>query len=316
MTNDPQGVLILDKPQGITSHDAVYKVRRLYNTKKVGHTGTLDPMATGVLVMLIGRATKAAEYIAADRKRYDARLTLGLTTDTLDVDGEVLSRSDDIPGEEEVLAAVERFTGSYGQVPPMYSAIKVDGRKMVDLARRGITVDLPPRDITVYSIETARISEREYSLSVECSAGTYIRSLCRDIGEALGCGGTMSALRRVRSGDFDISNAVTPERLEEMDEEKRLSLLLPIESLFSELDAVVLPDFFAALAANGQPIYMRKIGRSFPAGTRVRLFPFWRWPRPSPTKSTAGPSSRRRSLPSAPAGKASCMIKKARNTTI
>ena len=268
----PEGVLILDKPQGITSHDAVYKIRRLYAERKVGHAGTLDPIATGVLVMLVGRAAKAAEYIAADRKRYEAVMTLGLTTDTLDADGKTLSVSDAIPSEAEVLAAARALTGSYGQIPPMYSAIKRDGVKMVDLARRGVAVDLPPRDITVFSLEARRLTDREYSLAVECSAGTYIRSLCRDIGQRLGCGAVMSALRRTASGCFDIANAVTLERLEEMTGDRRLSLLRPTESLFYGLDKLVLPDFFASLAANGQPVYLHKIGAAVPAGTRVRLY--------------------------------------------
>ena len=268
----PSGVLILDKPAGITSHDAVYKIRRLYGTRQVGHTGTLDPMATGVLVMLIGRATKAAEYIASDRKRYEAHMLLGVTTDTLDTGGTVLTECGNIPDEDRVTEAAASFAGSYGQVPPMYSAIKRDGVKMVDLARRGITVDLPPRDIAIYSIELSRISDREYSLSVDCSAGTYVRSLCRDIGEKLGCGAAMSFLRRTASGGFDIENAVTLEELEKVTGEERYSLLRPVESLFEGLDKLVLPDFFAYLASNGQPVYQKKIGADIPDGARVRLY--------------------------------------------
>ena len=265
------GVLVLDKPQGITSHDAVYKIRRLFGTKKVGHAGTLDPIATGVLVMLIGRATKAAEFVVSGVKRYDARLLLGVTTDTLDIDGRVTATCDAIPGEEQVRAAVVRFTGSYGQVPPMYSAIKKDGAKLVNLARRGITLELEPRPVTVYGIDIERISEREYSLRVECSAGTYIRSLCRDVGAALGCGGTMSTLRRLSSGGFGIDRAHTLEELEKMSDAERAALLLPVESLFYGLPEVVLPEFFAALARSGQPVYQKKIGVTFPEGARVRL---------------------------------------------
>lgn len=267
----PSGVLILDKPQGITSHDAVYRIRRLYGTKKVGHTGTLDPMATGVLVMLIGRATKAAEFIAADRKMYEAKLLLGVSTDTLDTEGAVLRTCKEIPCEEEVLASVKKFVGSYGQVPPMYSAIKRNGQKMVDLARRGVTVDLPPRGVTVYGVRASMISHSEYALSVECSAGTYIRSLCRDIGDDLGCGGVMSGLRRIRSGDFDVAYSVTLDALEKMSEAERVSLLLPVESLFSASEEVILPEFFAALASNGQPVYQKKIRTDYPDGTRLRL---------------------------------------------
>lgn len=267
----PCGVLILDKPSGLTSHDAVDRVRRLFGTRAVGHTGTLDPMATGVLVMLIGRTTKAAELIAADEKRYAAQMLLGVTTDTLDTTGAVLTRCDDVPSESDVSAAVERFTGSYGQVPPMYSAIKKDGAKMVDLARRGITVELDPRPVTVHSIGLKKISEREYSLDVRCSAGTYIRSLCRDIGEALGCGAAMSALRRVSCGRFSLDGAYTLERLEAMEYGVRVGTLISTESLFADCPALKLPAFFAGLAHNGQPVYLHKIGADVPDGTLVRL---------------------------------------------
>ena len=270
-TSSVCGVLILDKPKDMTSHDAVDRIRKLYSTRAVGHTGTLDPMATGVLVMLVGRATKAAELIAADEKRYLAQMTLGVSTDTLDTTGKELSRSDDIPGEEAVRQAVARFTGSYGQVPPMYSAIKKDGVKMVDLARRGISIELEPRPITVSGIIAERVSERECSLDVRCSAGTYIRSLCRDIGDALGCGAAMSALRRVQSGRFTLEESHTLEEIEALDPEKRGALLLPVESLFLAAPELVLPQFFAALAHNGQPVYLKKIGADLPENTLVRL---------------------------------------------
>ena len=268
---EPCGVLVLDKPQGITSHDAVYKIRRLFGTKKVGHAGTLDPMATGVLIMLIGRATKAAEFAVSGVKRYEARMKLGVETDTLDVTGAVVRECGDIPGETAVLTAVGGFVGTYGQVPPMYSAIKKDGRKLVDLARRGVTLDLEPREITVYSIAAARLTDDEYSLSIACSAGTYVRSLCRDIGAKLGCGAAMSALRRTASGGFHVTDAVTLETLEATDPDKRIAFLRPVECLFSDLDELRLPDFFAALARSGQHLYQKKLGVSIPTGRLVRL---------------------------------------------
>ena len=268
---EPCGVLVIDKPAGMTSHDAVNKIRRLYNTKKVGHTGTLDPMATGVLVILIGRAAKAAEYIVSDSKRYTAGLLLGLNTDTLDTTGTILSESSDIPDREAVLASLEDFTGPQKQVPPMYSAIKKDGVKMVDLARRGIEIDLPARDIEIYELTGSPVSGKEYSLEVYCSKGTYIRSLCRDIGNRLGCGGAMSSLRRTASGHFDLSAAHTFEELEAMEYEERVGLLADIESLFADCPKVVLPEFFAHLAHSGAHIYQKKIGADFGNGQKIRL---------------------------------------------
>ena len=268
---EPCGVLIVDKPSGMTSHDAVNKIRRLYNTKKVGHTGTLDPMATGVLVILIGRAAKAAEYIVSDSKRYTAGLLLGLTSDTLDTTGKILTQSADIPDKKAVLEVLPSFTGKQQQVPPMYSAIKKDGVKMVDLARRGVEIELPARDIEIYSLEGAALSDNEYSLEVYCSKGTYIRSLCRDIGDKLGCGGVMSSLRRTQSGTFDLSRSHTFEELEAMEYEERIGLLCDIESLFADCPEVRLPDFFAHLAHSGAHIYQKKIGAAIDDGQKVRL---------------------------------------------
>ncbi len=271
VNTEPCGVLVLDKPSGMTSHDAVNKIRRLYNTKKVGHTGTLDPMATGVLVILIGRAAKAAEYIVSDSKRYTAGLLLGVTTDTLDTTGTETARSDDLPDAKTVLDSLGVFRGKQAQVPPMYSAIKKDGVKMVDLARRGIEIELPARDIEIYELEGSALSDREYLLEVYCSKGTYIRSLCRDIGDKLGCGGVMSSLRRTASGAFDLSRSHSLEELESMEYDERVALLCDIESLFSDCPDVRLPDFFAHLAHSGAPIYQKKIGTSFEVGTRVRF---------------------------------------------
>ena len=262
---------MVDKPAGMTSHDAVNKIRRLYNTKKVGHTGTLDPMATGVLVILIGRAAKAAEYIVSDSKRYTAGLLLGIGTDTLDTTGTILSECRDIPDREAVLASLEYFRGPQKQVPPMYSAIKKDGVKMVDLARRGIEIELPARDIEIYELTGSSVSEKEYSLEVYCSKGTYIRSLCRDIGDRLGCGGAMSSLRRTASGHFDLSAAHTFEQLEAMEYDERIGLLSDIESLFADCPKVVLPEFFAHLAHSGAHIYQKKIGAAYDDGQKIRL---------------------------------------------
>ena len=266
------GVLLFDKPAGVTSHDIVYRVRRLYGTKKVGHTGTLDPMATGLLVVLVGRAAKAADFLSSDRKTYSAELTLGITTDTEDSSGTVLTRSDYIPCESDVISAAKSFVGDIEQIPPMYSAIKKDGRKLVDLARKGVEIEREPRKITVYSLDIKMIAPNRYSLTAEVSKGTYIRTLCADIGKALGCGAVMSALRRTASGGFTIENAYTEERIEAMTREERDSLLIPTEKLFADLPKVELPGFFFRLASSGNEIYLDKIGASFPDGQYVSLY--------------------------------------------
>ena len=270
--NEPSGVLIVDKHTGVTSHDIVGKIRRLYNTRKVGHTGTLDPDASGVLVVLIGRTAKAAEYLTADTKRYRALLRLGLTTDTEDASGNVLSECSEIPPTERVLEICSQFTGEIKQIPPMYSALKKDGQKLCDLARKGITVEREARNVTVFElICTPTDIENEYRLDVFCSSGTYIRTLCADIGKALGCGGIMAELRRIEAGGFSIDSAHTVSEIEEMDEEQRISLLSPTESLFSELPAVKLSEFFEKLCRGGCEIYQKKIRTSYPTGQRVRL---------------------------------------------
>ena len=271
--SEPSGLLILNKPLGITSHDCVYKVRRLYSTKRVGHTGTLDPLATGVLVMLVGRAAKAAEYLSADTKGYVATLRLGITTDTEDITGKILSTSQNIPTVDRVKAVAEGFLGDIKQIPPMYSALKVDGKKLYDLAREGITVEREARDITIHSLDVAPTDDAaRYTLSVECSSGTYIRTLCADIGAALGSGGVMETLLRTRVGDFKLSEAHTVEELEAMSEEERISLLLPVEKLFDALPSVYLPAFYERLCRNGCEIYEKKIKTNIPLGERVRLY--------------------------------------------
>ena len=270
---EPNGVLIVNKPEGITSHDVVGKIRKLYGTRKVGHTETLDPLATGVLVVLLGRAAKAAEYLVADRKAYIARLTLGLTTDTEDITGKILTQSNDIPTRDAVMSACGGFLGRIKQIPPMYSALKVDGKKLYDLAREGIEVERAARDIEIFRLDcTPTDKANEYELYVECSSGTYIRTLCADIGAHLSCGGVMSALHRVRAGGFDIENSHTLEELEALDTDARYNLLAPTESLFADLESVKLPVFYEKLCRSGCEIYQNKIGTKLEVGTRVRLY--------------------------------------------
>ena len=269
---EPCGVLLVNKHEGVTSHDIVYKIRRLYGTPRVGHTGTLDPMASGVLAVLVGRAAKAAEYLVCDSKRYRARLKLGITTDTEDTSGEILTRSESIPTADEVLRVCKSFLGSYDQIPPMYSALKVGGQKLCDLARRGVTVERQARRVEIYALEvTSTEAEDEYILDVGCSSGTYIRTLCADIGAALGCGGVMAELCRLAVGDFKIEDSVTVAELTEMTEEQRESRLIPTESLFASLPQVILPAFYEKLCRNGCEIYQKKIGTRLDLGERVRL---------------------------------------------
>ena len=265
------GVLLIDKPAGITSHDVVGRVRRLYSTKKVGHTGTLDPMATGLLVVLVGRAAKAAEYLTCDDKRYLAGMLLGVTTDTEDTSGKILTESEKIPGEDEVFSVCREFVGDIMQVPPMYSALKVDGKKLYDIARAGGEVERKARPIKIHSLKAEALSEREYSLEAHVSKGTYIRTLCADIGAKLGCGAAMSSLRRISSGSFSLEDAYTLEKIEEMDVDARYAILIPTEDLFSDCVSVTLPEFYERLCRNGAEIYQKKINTRFEVGTRVRI---------------------------------------------
>ncbi len=269
---EPSGILLINKHAGATSHDIVYKVRRAMHTKRVGHTGTLDPMATGVLVVLVGRAAKACEYVSHDRKVYRATLRLGVTTDTEDTTGTVLTTSDALPSPEKVTEVCGRFVGTIEQIPPMYSALKVDGQKLCDLARKGIEVERKARPIEIYALSCEPTdSPTDYVLTVDCSGGTYIRTLCADIGAALGCGGAMATLERVQTGGFGLDECITTDELEQMDDETRLARLLPVEVLFSEHPAVNLPDFYARLCRNGCEIYQSKIRTDFAVGQRVRI---------------------------------------------
>ncbi len=270
---EPDGVLCLYKPAGMTSHDAVAKVRRLYGTKRVGHTGTLDPMATGLLVVLIGRAAKAAEFLTGAQKEYLAALRLGLTTDTQDITGTVLSEyAGPLPSAEQVTRTALGFLGEGSQIPPMYSAVKIGGRKLVDLARQKIEIERPPRPITVYELHIEPESADVYRLRARVSAGTYIRTLCADMGAALGCGGVMQSLTRTECGRFSIDRALTFERLEEMGPEERVKALLPTERLFADCPAVTLPAFYERLMHAGAAVEQKKLGLDFPVLTRVRLY--------------------------------------------
>ena len=265
------GVVIINKEEGLTSHTVVAKVKRIFGAAKAGHTGTLDPMATGVLPVLLERGVKASEFMLTKDKHYLATLTLGVTTDTEDISGEVLTKSNNIPSEEEVIKAAGGFVGKYLQVPPMYSALKVGGRKLCELARSGVTIEREAREVEIYSLSCEKISELEYSLDVRCSKGTYIRTLCADIGKRLGCGAVMSSLCRGSASGFNLSDAHTLSELEEMSAEEREKCIFPVEHIFADKKGILLPDFFARLARAGQEIYLSKINLSLPLGEIVRL---------------------------------------------
>ena len=265
------GVIIINKEIGPTSQGVVNRVKRLLGVAKAGHTGTLDPMATGVLPVLVGRGVKASEFMLTSDKHYVATLLLGITTDTEDVTGETLTESDDIPDETAVIEAVNSFVGSYLQTPPMYSALKIGGKKLCDLARQGVTVEREPREVTIHSLSLERINDREYTLDVHCSKGTYIRTLCADIGAKLGCGGCMKTLQRASASGFSLADAHTLTELENMTEEEREACVFPVEHIFMKYDEVKLPAFFSRLAHSGLEIYLKKINLDLPLGTLVRL---------------------------------------------
>ena len=265
------GVIIINKEIGPTSQGVVNRVKRLLGVSKAGHTGTLDPMATGVLPVLIGRGVKASEFMLTSDKHYIATLLLGITTDTEDVTGETLTECNDIPDEPAVMEAIASFVGSYMQTPPMYSALKIGGKKLCDLARQGVTVEREAREVTIHSLKAEKINEREYTLDVRCSKGTYIRTLCADIGARLGCGGAMKTLCRASASGFTLEDVHTLTELENMTESEREACVFAVEHIFLKHRQVILPDFFAKLAHSGLEIYLKKINLDLPLGTLVRL---------------------------------------------
>lgn len=251
------GIFIVDKPEGWTSHDVVGKLRGAIHEKRVGHGGTLDPIATGVLPVFVGRATRAAEFCASAVKRYTAGIRFGVSTDTQDITGNVLKSGPCGVSEAELAAVLPRFTGPQKQLPPMYSAIKIGGRKLCDVARRGGTVEREPRDIEIKSICIAGRSGGDFILDVVCSKGTYIRTLCSDIGDALGVGAAMSSLRRTAAGRFVISDAVPlADIVSAAENGEAEKYLLPVDSLFRDYPEAV---------AEGEALRRCLSGSDYPA---------------------------------------------------
>lgn len=230
------GIILIDKPQDWTSHDVVAKLRGILHERRIGHSGTLDPLATGLLVVFVGRATRAVEFAEADSKEYIAGLRLGLSTDTQDISGNVIAECSDLPDEGAVRRAVNSFIGDIEQIPPMYSAIKIGGKKLYELARKGQSVERAPRKITVSSIEIIGREGGDYLLKITCSKGTYVRTLCNDIGASLGCGACMSSLRRISAGAFSVESAHSIDEVENAANEGQLvDIMLPVDTLFSAL---------------------------------------------------------------------------------
>ena len=243
------GIVIVDKPQDWTSQDVTARLRRVFNTRRIGHGGTLDPMATGVLPVFVGRATRGVEFFEHAEKTYETVLRLGLTTDTEDISGTVLSEQDAFVTGEQLEAVLQKFRGEIMQVPPMYSALKINGQKLVDLARKGREVERQPRPITIHELTLLGMEADGIRLRVRCSKGTYIRTLCKDIGEALGCGGCMAALRRVQAGEYTIEESVPLQTLLETEDPGQY--LRPVDSMFRNYPAVTLTEKQELRCRNG-----------------------------------------------------------------
>ena len=266
METKPQelcGILLIDKPEGFTSFDVVAKVRGIARTRKVGHGGTLDPMATGVLPLFLGSATKACDILPDQTKAYEATFRLGETTDTQDRTGTVLTTSEVSCTRADVEKALEQFRGDILQLPPMYSAIWVQGRRLYDLAREGIEVEREPRPVTVHELNILEADEatHTYKIYVSCSKGTYVRTICHDVGQALGCGAVMTALRRVISSGYRAEDAITIEQAQKlMDEGKLAEKVLPTETAFALYPRLRLNSKNARLFRNGVRLSSEKAG--------------------------------------------------------
>lgn len=267
------GIVVLDKRQGLTSNAALQRVKRLYEANKAGHTGSLDPLATGVLPLCLGEATKVSQFLLDSDKKYRARIKLGIRTDSGDCEGNEIERRDvvGVTGSK-VKKALQQFQGEIEQIPPMYSALKVDGVPLYKMARRGETIERQPRKVTIYSIELTDFDGDELEIELACSKGTYVRTIADDLGEALGCGGHIIALRRTQAGVFTEQDCVDESFLETEKEQSGLSgidsLLIPMDEAISDLPEVVLPNDTASFLKNGQAVLVRHL----PEEGLVRLY--------------------------------------------
>lgn len=254
------GVINVRKEKGMTSFSVVARCRRIFKQKKIGHTGTLDPDAEGVLVVCLGKGTKLVDQLSHGTKTYEAVLLLGQVTDTQDTSGTVLEEHDVCVTAEETTEAILSFEGPQMQVPPMYSALKVDGKKLVDLARRGIEVERRAREVTFSDLEILNVDLPRVRFRVTCSKGAYIRTLCEDIGNKLGCGGCMESLLRTRTDEFDISSALTLNEISEKVEAGDLSFVIPIDRFFEEYPRVDVPEDLDRDIKNGNRFELRGLG--------------------------------------------------------
>lgn len=270
------GIINVYKEKGFTSHDVVAKLRGIVGQKKIGHTGTLDPDATGVLPVCLGKATKLCDLLTDKNKTYEAVLLLGKTTDTQDITGEVLEeKSTEALTEEKVREAIEGFIGDYEQIPPMYSALKVNGKKLYELAREGKVIERKTRPVKILDIQILEIDLPKVRMEVSCSKGTYIRTLCHDIGEKLGCGGCMESLIRTRVSTFRIEDAKTLDEIETLKQEGKLAeLLVPIDAMFPFYPKITVKDDWKAFAKNGNPLDLKMLKEACgqDEGTQVRLY--------------------------------------------
>lgn len=254
------GILNVYKEKGFTSHDVVAKLRGILRQKKIGHTGTLDPDAEGVLPVCLGNGTKLCDMLTDREKAYRAVLLLGQVTDTQDTSGTVLQTSEEIPKEETVRKAVLSFVGDYDQVPPMYSALKVNGKKLYELAREGKTIERAPRRVTIHDITIEDVALPRITMTVSCSKGTYIRTLCHDIGEKLGCGGCMEQLLRIKAGPFVLGKSLTLAQIEERKQTERLDeIIIPVEAMFAEYSALCMKPEFDKMLYNGNPVFPNQL---------------------------------------------------------
>lgn len=257
------GIINIYKEAGFTSHDVVAKMRGILKQKKIGHTGTLDPDAVGVLPVCLGNATRLCDMLTEKEKEYEALLLLGITTDTQDTSGQVLTEQPVLLSEEEAERAVLSFVGAYEQIPPMYSAVKVDGKRLYELARQGREVERAARPVTIHEIEILELNLPRIRMRVRCSKGTYIRTLCHDIGQKLGCGGAMEQLKRTKSGNFSLDTAITLGQLEKLRDEQRVSeCVIPTEQIFKTLKAVKVKQPFTGLIDNGNPFFLYQTERT------------------------------------------------------
>lgn len=268
------GTINLFKPKGITSHDAVYKMRKILGIRKIGHTGTLDPNATGVLPLCIGKGTRISEYLLDMDKEYIGELTLGITTDTQDIDGKIINHSSKEVSEIDIYNAFERFKGEINQVPPMYSALKLNGKKLYELAREGKTVERPSRKVKIYDLKIIHnINNKKIIFYVKCSRGTYVRTLCHDIGEFLGTYGYMSYLIRIGVGNFHIGDSYSFDYLESLDKEGLKSIIHPIDESIKHMDFLEVEDSFYNRLLNGNIIPIQNnVYKTFKIDIPIRVY--------------------------------------------